>query len=239
MNGLSVVIPVHNEGAHIESFLSAFRAGLHGLEAELGEILLIENGSTDDTYEAGLRAAAAWPELVRVLRVERASYGEAIKRGLLEAAGETIGILECDALDSDFLGRSLAAIRGGRADIVVASKRLPGSVDKRPLKRRILTRLYNLVLRALFAFPGTDTHGLKTFRAGPAKELCRVSLTGDEVFQTELVLLAHRLGYRVLELPFSILERRVAPISVSRRLPKVLRTVRDLKRSLARYPRRP
>jgi glycosyltransferase involved in cell wall biosynthesis len=239
MNGCSVVVPVHNEGAHLEEFLAAFRAGLGGLEAKVREALIIENGSTDDTFEAGGRAAEAWPGIVRVLRVSRASYGEAVKQGILEAKGDAIGILECDALDSNFLGRSLALIEGGEADLVVASKRHPGSVDRRPLKRRVLTRVYNVVLRLVFAFPGTDSHGLKTFRAGPAKELCRISQTGDEVFQTELVLLAYRLGYRVKELPFSILERRAAPISVSRRLPKVLRTIRDLKRSLARYPRRP
>jgi hypothetical protein len=119
----------------------------------------------------------------------------------------------------------------------VASKRHPDSIDNRHIKRRILTALYNLVfLRLFLGYPGTDTHGLKSMEASLAKQLCNLAITTDEIFQTEIVLIAWRLGIRIDETAIRIIETRPAPVSVLRRLPKVLRTVRQLKRSLERFP---
>ena len=121
----------------------------------------------------------------------------------------------------------------------MGSKRHPESSDRRPFKRRALTALYNLVLLRLFiGYPGTDTHGLKSIEAGCARRLCKAALTTDEVFQTEIVLLAWRLGITIDEIPVDISEIRIAPVTVLRRVPKVLDTVRQLKKSLQRFPKR-
>ncbi|MBM3312383.1 MAG: hypothetical protein FJY80_12855 [Candidatus Aminicenantes bacterium] len=146
-------------------------------------------------------------------------------------------ILEIDALDAGFLARSVGLLERGEADVVVASKRHPESRDLRPWKRRMLTRLFNLGLKAVFRYPGTDTHGLKTIRTPLARELCRLSLTRGEAFQTEVVLIAHRLGYRIAEVPVTLRETRRTPVPVFRRIPKVLRIVSGLRASLRRFPK--
>jgi hypothetical protein len=61
-------------------------------------------------------------------------------------------------------------------------------------------------------------------------------VTSGEVFQTELVLLAYRLGYRVAEFPVHLRETRDTSVALLRRLPKVIGTVRDVRKSLARFP---
>ena len=66
--------------------------------------------------------------------------------------------------------------------------------------------------------------------------MCLTALTTDEVFQTEIILLAWRLGLRIEEIPVNISEIRSAPVRVLHRVPKVLNTVRELKRSLSRFP---
>lgn len=119
----------------------------------------------------------------------------------------------------------------------MGSKRHPQSADRRPLKRRILTALYNYVfLRLLVGYPGSDTHGLKSIETPVAKRLCEIAITSDEVFQTEIVLLAWRLGIKIEEVPVQILEMRNPTVTVLRRVPKVLNTVRALQRSLRRFP---
>ena len=119
---------------------------------------------------------------------------------------------------------------------MVGSKRHPQSVDRRPLKRRILTALYNFVfLRIFIGYPGTDTHGLKSIDAQVAKRLCELAVTTDEIFQTEIVLLAWRLGIKIEEVPVQVLEMRNPTVTVMRRLPKVLNTVKALQRSLKRF----
>jgi hypothetical protein len=92
------------------------------------------------------------------------------------------------------------------------------------------------MLRMFLGYPGTDTHGLKSIEARCAKQLCELAITSDEVFQTEIVLLAWRLGVEIHERPIRIRETRRAPVTVLRRVPKVVDTVRQLKRSLERFP---
>jgi hypothetical protein len=164
------------------------------------------------------------------------SYGEALKRGIQSSVGDAICIFELDLMDKQFISTSLSLIEQNKADFVVASKRHPESIDRRPVKRRVLTFLFNCWLKMNFSFPGTDTHGLKAIRATVAKSLCELSITGGEVFQTELVLLAHRLGYRVAEVPITLSEQRATMVSVLKRLPKVVHIMDELKTSLGRFP---
>ena len=213
-----------------------FLDGLAARGIQEAEILLVENGSTDATYETCLVLEKRFPGAVRALRVPEASYGEAVRRGIPAASGEAVFVLECDALDPDFVVRALDAIGRDETDFVVGSKRHPESVDARPWARRLSTRLFNFALKVLFAFPGTDTHGFKAMRADVARELVEKSVTSGESLQTELVLLAYRLGYRVSEAPVRLRETRATPIPVFRRLPKVLKIVREIRSSLARFP---
>ncbi len=199
------------------------------------EVIFVENGSSDRTYEVCRRLAREFPGTVVVERIGQASYGEAVKKGIERARGEVVCVLECDFLEPSFLDSSLALIEEGQADFVVGSKRAAGARDLRPWKRRALTALFNAGLKLFFRFPGTDTHGLKAIRTEEAKRICAASQTGGEVFQTELVLLAHRFGYRVAEIPVTVRERRPTKVFVRRRLAKVVKIVWELRRSLRRF----
>jgi glycosyltransferase involved in cell wall biosynthesis len=236
---LSVVIPAHNEAANLEVHIARFVQTLPVDVAEvLKEIMIVENGSTDGTLVSCRRVQQRFPKLIQVCTIPRASYGEAIKTGMLESQGTHISILECDFLDSQFLSSSIAIFRANRAQFVVGSKRHPRSADRRPLKRRVLTTLYNYVfLRLLIGYSGTDTHGLKSIETSVARRLCEIAITTDEVFQTEIVLLAWQLGIKIQEVPVQILEMRNPTVTVLRRVPKVLNTIRALRRSLVRFPK--
>lgn len=236
---LSVVVPAHNEAANLTACVDRFVTSLPSAVGDiLQEVILVENGSTDGTLEACRRAQQAFPRLIRVCAIARGSYGEAIKKGMLESRGTHIVILECDFMDAKFVSASIAAFRANRAQFVVGSKRHPLSIDRRPLERRVLTAIYNfLFLRIFIGYPGSDTHGLKSMEAPVAKKLCGLAVTTDEVFQTEIVLLAWRLGIKIEEVPVEILELRNPTVTVLRRVPKVVNTVKALQRSLARFPK--
>jgi glycosyltransferase involved in cell wall biosynthesis len=234
----SIVIPAHNEALNLETFVRSFIENFLSSIVPT-EIVLVENGSTDDTLQACYRLQQRFPGQIRVLSIAGASYGEAIKQGILHSRGTHLSILECDCLDADFVSDSIRLFQTQEARFIVASKRHPESVDRRPLKRRVLTFLYNyFLLRICVGYPGTDTHGLKSMEADCAKQLCKLAVTSDEIFQTEIVLIAWRLGIEIHERPLCIRETRPAPVAVFRRLPKVLDTVRELRRSLGRFPER-
>jgi glycosyltransferase involved in cell wall biosynthesis len=235
----SIVIPAHNEEENIESFVTTFIHRLPcNVEKVLAEIIIVENGSTDDTLDACRRLQEKFPKLIRTFSNDRGSYGKAVKRGILESRGTHLSILECDFLDADFVASSIDLFQANKARFIVASKRHPDSVDQRPLKRRILTKLFNCILNIFLGYPGTDTHGLKSIETKHAKQLCELAITTDEIFQTEIVLLAWRLGVKIEELPIYVCEVRPPPISMRKRFPIVVDAVRSLRRSLQRFPER-
>jgi len=239
MSTCSIVVPVHNEADHIQGLFMDFWKGVDAIRGKILEVHLVENGSEDATYRVCKELEAAAAGVVKAHHLGKASYGDAVKRGILNARGDVTVILECDALDVPFMSRSMALIEAGQADFVVGSKRHPESIDQRPLKRRMLTLFFNIALKLFFRFPGTDTHGLKAIRSPVAKELCGKSITGGEVFQTEIILLAHRLGYRVREVPVTIREQRKTKILPMQRLPKIIKIVKEIRLSLRRFPRLP
>lgn len=237
-SGYSIVIPANNEGETIRESVGRF---IENLSAEarsiLREIIVVENGSTDNTAGECRNLRDRYPTIVKLLSVSRGSYGEAIKTGILEARGKYLSILECDNLDTDFVQKSIQVFAVERPQLIVASKRHPRSIDDRPLKRRLLTFGFNLILRAAVGYPGTDTHGLKSMETAWGRRICAIAMTTDEIFQTELVILSWCLGGKIVELPIRIEETRAAPVSVIRRLPKVIHLVPQLRRSISRLPK--
>ncbi len=230
----SVVVPVHNEAAVLSAFVTAFWDGLGDMQRDVAEILLVENGSTDDSYQVACALEDRLPP-VHAYEMETPSYGEAVRFGISEARADWVCILECDVMQPDFVRTAGTCIREA-ADFVVASKRHPDSVDARPFRRRALTYLFNTYLSLRLGFSGTDTHGLKAIRTPVAKRLAELCVTSGEVLQTELVLIAERLGYSIVEVPLRLEERRCPTVSITRRLPKVVRMIGELRDSLARFP---
>ncbi len=236
MVNCSIVVPVHNEAENLKNLFMQFWDNLGDVREKIAEIHLMENGSNDNTLLVCKELEKKFPGTVIAQKVPFPSYGEAIKQGIMSSSSEAVCILECDVMDISFVSSSLAIIEEGQADFVVASKRHPESHDLRPFKRRMLTYLFNQWLKMFFKFSGSDTHGLKTIRTVIAKSICSVSITGGEVFQTEIVLLAHRMGFKVTEIPIRLAETRNTKVAVYRRLPKVMNIITELKRSLARFP---
>jgi len=223
---LSVVIPVYNEESIVRETCLELMAALdqRGWEYEL---LLTENGSKDRTVELLEGLAAEHPRL-RFIHSDQPNYGLALRRGILEARGTYVVADEIDLCDVRFYDRALAVLDAGGADMVVGSKRAPGSQDHRPAYRRVATAVHNTLLRVALGFQGTDTHGVKAFvreRIAPTAGRCVVD---KDVFASELVLRAGLEGKRVVEIPITLEEKRPPSIALFRRVPNVLRQVGKL-----------
>ena len=229
---VSIVIPVYNE----EGLLRGSVLELEDKMRRFGwsyELLLCENGSRDRTVELGRELEAEHPQ-VRMLSIGKPNYGLAMKQGILEARGRFVICDEIDLLDTEFYARAMALLERSDTDLVVGSKAMVGSNDQRPLFRRAATRVYNGMLRAVCQFPGTDTHGLKAFRREVLLETTRRCVLDRDVFASEFVIRAHREGKRVLEIPFTVREKRPPSINLFKRVPHVVRSVAKLAISVRR-----
>jgi glycosyltransferase involved in cell wall biosynthesis len=227
---ISFVIPVYDEEAMLHAAVVDLRERLapHRLSYE---IILAENGSRDRTADVARELCARYPEL-RLLQSRTPNYGQALRQGIARARGQLVICEEIDLCDVDFHVRALALLRSGEADFVIGSKLIGGARDARPLFRHGASLLYTRLLRLLFDFAGTDTHGLKAFRRAlvlPLVEACRVE---RDVFSSELVIRAYRAPLRVVEIPVRILEKRPPSIGLWRRVPGVVRDLWNLTRAI-------
>src|SRR6266536_1905453 len=132
---LSVVIPVYNEESILRESCQELMARLDERGWDY-EIVITENGSKDRTVEI-LRALAAETPRLRFIHSDEPNYGLALRRGILEAKGAYVVADEIDLCDVRFYDRALAVLDAGGADMVVGSKRAPGSWDHRPAYRRV------------------------------------------------------------------------------------------------------
>jgi glycosyltransferase involved in cell wall biosynthesis len=218
---LSVVIPVYNEAAILADSLDELCDRLDEVGVTY-EVVLAENGSRDATIAEAELVSERRPQ-VRAFSHPEPNYGGALRAGIRRARGRYVVCEEIDLCDVEFHERALALLRRGEADMVIGSKAMRGAGDRRPMWRRLATRVYNAVLRVLLGFRGTDTHGLKAFvraKVAPVAERCVVE---HDVFASELVVRAHREGLRVLEIPVDVHEKRAPSIQLWRRVPRVLR----------------
>jgi glycosyltransferase involved in cell wall biosynthesis len=217
---ISIVIPVFDEARIVREAAIDLCRKLDELGWEY-ELILAENGSRDRTLQILEELSAERPR-VRFLHEEQANYGRALKRGILEARGETVICDEIDLCDVGFYQRALPILASG-ADMVIGSKAMKGANDERPFVRRIATRVITLLLRAATGFRGTDTHGLKAFRRERLVEVARACVVERDLFASELVIRAQRMGRDVREIPIALHEKRPPSTALLRRVPRVLK----------------
>jgi len=220
---LTAVFPGYNEEAINTQAVVAIRGGLRDFGKSF-EILLAENGSSDHTVELCRELAAKYAE-VETFSVPAANYGAALKEGILRARGRYIVCDEIDLGDLDFYRRALERLVNADAAMVVGSKVLAGADDTRPLVRHLATGVYNTLLRALFHYHGTDTHGMKAFRRDALVGTAGRCVVDKDVFASELVIRAERERHVVVEIPVRVVEMRKPSINLFRRVPNVLRNL--------------
>lgn len=236
---ISIVMPAYNEAAMLDATVRDVVAGMRGLGMPF-EIHIVENGSTDGTPGIAARLADQIAEVSsHSMRVP--DYGEALRTGLLEASGDVGVIFDVDYYDLDFLKEALELLDGSEAPagpaIVVGSKRAPGARDNRSSLRRAATSVFSGILRYGFGLTLSDTHGMKVLNLGALREAIRACRSGDDLFDTELIIRAEHSGLVTAEVPVTVTELRPARTSIARRVPRTLVGLALLRMRLGGMPR--
>ncbi len=220
---------IHNEASSLRGAMIELMAELAGLPASI-DVVLAENGSTDGTRELANEIAAA-DERISVLELADPDYGGAMREGFLRSRGDWVVNFDIDYFSGPFIERVTTLVDD--ADIVLASKRDPESDDRRSPVRRMATWGFNLVLRLMVGSKVSDTHGIKALRRTVVDDIAPVVASRKDLFDTELVIRAEKAGYRIVEVPIVVEEKREARSSLLSRVPRTLRGVWDIRRRLA------
>ncbi len=230
---LTVVLPAHNEAGMLEDAVAEVVNGLRERSRPF-EIVVVENGSTDDTATIANRLAGDWVE-VRALSLPEPDYGRALRAGLLAAVGDVVVNFDVDFCDLGFLDRAVPMVQGADDPaVVVGSKRTAGSADTRGWQRRLVTGVFSSLLRFGFGLTVSDTHGVKAMRRAAVAPLAQHCRNGADLFDTELILRAERAGYRIAEVPVDVVEKRPARSSIRGRIPRTVKGLAALRVQLWR-----
>ena len=211
---LSVVVPAYRAGAQAGVAVKAIRAQFDDLEGGV-EIIVVDDGSDDDTRDAALGARA---DQVLVHAVNRGK-GAAVRTGVLAAHGRTIAFTDADlAYGPDQIAGLLAAVETG-ADVVVGSRKHDAATDlvRARRLREIGGRVINLLTRIVLLGHYRDTQcGLKAFEANVGKQLFeRVSVDGFG-FDVELFVMVEQNGLVLREVPVAVRNTTRSTVHVAR-----------------------
>ncbi len=196
-----MVVPALNEAARLPRTVSRVRDYLDALGTPY-EILVVDDGSTDGTAE---RAREAGGAAVTVVRNEtNRGKGFSVKRGMLLAKGARRLMTDADlSTPIEELPRLMAEMDKG-ADVVIASRALPGSTIevRQPWYRENMGRVFNLMVRVLALPDLHDTQcGFKLFSAAAAEEAFAAATMDGFAFDVEVLFIARRRGRRIVEIP--------------------------------------
>jgi glycosyltransferase involved in cell wall biosynthesis len=196
----SIIIPAHNEQNRLPGTLEQIFQFLKR-QSFSSEVLVVENGSTDNTYPIAQEFARAHDHL-QVLRSEKGK-GAAVQRGMLAAQGEYRFMCDADlSMPVEEIPKFLPPGLEG-FDIAIGSREARGAVRyNEPSYRHLGGRGINLIIQALI-LPGlNDTQcGFKCFRAPAAEDIFRQQTLHGWSFDIELLYIARRRGYRIREIP--------------------------------------
>ncbi|MEW5900581.1 MAG: glycosyltransferase [Acidobacteriota bacterium] len=234
---ISIVIPAFNE-AHKIGYDVLVAAAFLNENGFQGEIIVIDDGSSDGTAAAAERAAVPAPVSKKVLRLDKNSgKGAAVKRGILESRGDVV--LYADSGSCVPYANALPLIRkiqAGELDIGLASRRLDETVILRnqPLRRRLISRLFHwaaIVVAGLPPWVSDSQCGFKVYAGKIAHELFAGLRTPGFLFELEIIIKAVRRGLRLEEFPVEWtcdLDTRLRPAAQARGVLRELLRVRRL-----------
>jgi glycosyltransferase involved in cell wall biosynthesis len=202
---LSIVIPAFKEAAKIERDILAASAFL-AAERIAGEIIVVDDGSPDDTAAKAASFQPSVPSL-RVLRYERnRGKGHALRCGIAHARGRYVLFADsglCVPYDIARVGLTMLDLN--MCDVAHGSRRMRGSVVReQPLLRRVGSRVFSVIIHTAMGIPSyiSDTQcGFKLYRRETAQALYGATVTDGFMYDIEVILRALKAKKRILEFP--------------------------------------
>ncbi|MDY6867336.1 MAG: dolichyl-phosphate beta-glucosyltransferase [Chloroflexota bacterium] len=198
---LSIIIPAHNEAERLPPSLQKIDTFLN-TQGYLAEVLVVENGSSDETLRIAQGYAARMPNL-RVLHEEERGKGLAVKQGMLEAKGKYRFLCDADlSMPIEQVNRFLSPALE-MVDVAIGSREVPGAKRfDEPSYRHLIGRMFNTMVRWIL-LPGLqDTQcGFKCFSAEVAEKVFPLQTLKGMSFDAEVLFIARKKGFQVQEIP--------------------------------------
>jgi glycosyltransferase involved in cell wall biosynthesis len=199
----SIIIPAYNEAKRLPRTLEQVLAFIE-TKAWDAEVIVVNDGSTDDTAAVVRRFSAQYPAVCLIDNLVNCGKGQAIRDGVHRATGDVVLFTDADnSTPIEDIEKLLPALADG-ADIAIGSRWVEPKLQTQPQPwyRRLNGRLYNLLLRGILGMDYKDTqNGFKAFTRRAAKVIFGLQKIAGWGFDAETLYLARNFGFTVREIP--------------------------------------
>jgi len=202
-NRVDAVIPVYNEERDLEGSVTRLREFLLQHAPYDWRIVVADNASTDRTLAIAKELAARYPGQVSYVHLDQKGRGRALRKAWTESNADIVSYMDVDlSTDLSAFVPLIDSLTGGEYDVAIGSRLKKGSHVQRGLKREVISRIYNLMVKVMFWNRFSDAQcGFKAVTRRAVRDI--VPLIKDQAwfFDSELLLLAERVGYKIFEVP--------------------------------------
>jgi dolichyl-phosphate beta-glucosyltransferase len=222
-----VVIPAYNEAQRLPAYLSEVVAYFDG-RGEPYEVIVVDDGSADETAARVLEAQAIHQAVTLHRLAENRGKGFAVRAGMRAARGDLRLMADADGATPIAEVKRLDTVIQAGADLAVGSRALPDPSVRREvhIHRKLSGEIFNFFVRRMGVGDVTDTQcGFKLFRGTVAEALFGELETTGFGFDVELLMLARRRGYRVIEVAINWADQPGSKVAVLRDGPRMLAQV--------------
>lgn len=207
MSKVDVVIPVYNEERDLPKGVVALRQFLsENLPDKKWRIVVADNGSTDGTLAMAQALSQKYDD-VAWIHLDQKGRGRALKKAWLESDADIVSYMDVDLSTNLDAFPRLVALIDARYDVATGSRLLPQSRTVRSFKREFISRMYNVLVKLMFFTRFSDAQcGFKAMSRAAARKLLPLVKDTGWFFDTELLIIAEKRGFRIGEVPVEWME---------------------------------
>lgn len=217
----------------LEDSITTIREFLRNKFPFPARIVIADNGSTDGTGELAGRLAARFDD-VRCLHIDRPGRGRALRRAWAQSDADIMAYTDVDiSTDLAALEKLCRGIWEEGHDLATGSRLLRNSQVERGIRREVISRIYNLLVRWSVGVHFSDAQcGFKAVSREVARDLVPRVEDDSWFFDTELLVLAEKLGYRIKDVPVRWTDDQDSRVRVLRTAVDDIRGLRRVRRQL-------
>ncbi len=214
---VDILLPVYNEEHVLEKSITTLRQFLQDNVDDFDWVITVgDNASTDNTLEKAKELENRFED-VRVFHLPQKGRGRMVKYAWKKSEADVLSYMDIDlSTDLNAFPPMARAILDG-CDVAIGSRQYKGADVERSFKREAISRGYIWILKLLLRFPFTDAQcGFKAVSKKLVNELFDMIEDDEWFFDTELLFLAHKNGYKVKELPVRWIEDTDSRVKIVR-----------------------
>jgi glycosyltransferase involved in cell wall biosynthesis len=204
MTRVDVVVPVYNEERALPASIPELRAFLRGPDFPYDwQIIIADNASIDDTPAVSRRIEEEYPGEVKYHRIERKGRGFALKEVWGASTSDVMSYMDVDlSTGLDAFPPLIKAVAEDGYGVATGSRLMRKSKVSRSLQRTVLSRGYNYIIKAMMWTRFSDAQcGFKAISREVAQRVLPLIQNNNWFFDTELLILAEKMAYRIKDIP--------------------------------------